>query len=327
MWSRNMMLAQSRRSFWYIALLLALLAASVAAACSDGAAPAASTPQGTAVATVERELSPVDSGFADANGARLYYEVYGKGEPLLLIMGLGANHLAWSAQVPVYAREFEVIVFDNRGTGRSDLPEGVDVTIPLMADDTAALLDALNVDSAHVYGVSMGGMIAQELALRHPEKVRSLILGATSPGGPHAVAPEPEALSALTGRANAADQAVSAGLLDVLFSPGYVSEHGAELLERFQGNADYPPTSPEAFVAQLGASARHNTYDRLPDIAAPTLILHGTDDPLLPVGNGRILAERIPGARLVVFEGARHGYMIEKQAEADAAVLDFLRGP
>jgi pimeloyl-ACP methyl ester carboxylesterase len=312
-----------RHHIRFAALLLAVAAVLLAAACSGSETPTPATPQASVVA-LQEGLAPAQSGFADVNGARLYYEVYGEGEPLLLIMGLGANHLGWAAQVPVYAHEFRVIVFDNRGTGQSDFSEDVDYTIPLLADDAAALLDFLGVDAAHVYGISMGGMIAQELALRHPDKVRSLILGATSPGGSHAVPPDAQALQALTDQGAAADNAVSPALLEVLFSPDYLAEHGSELLETFQRSADYPQTSPEAYMAQLQACARHDTYDRLPDIAAPALVLHGTDDPLLPVGNGRILAERIPGAKLVLFEGARHGYM-EKEAEADAAVLDFLR--
>jgi 3-oxoadipate enol-lactonase len=312
-----------RRQIRFAALLLAAAGVLMAAACSTGEAPAPPTPQASAV-PLQEGLAPAQSGFADANGARLYYEVYGKGEPLLLIMGLGANHLGWAAQVPVYAREFRVIVFDNRGTGQSSFPEGVDCTIPLMADDATALLDFLGVDSAHVYGISMGGMIAQEMALRHPEKVRSLILGATSPGGSHAVPPDAQGIAPLIEQGSAGDGAFNPALLDLLFSPAYLAEHRSELVEKFGGLANYPPTSPEAFAAQLRAAARHDTYDRLPDIAAPTLVLHGTDDPVLPVTNGRILAERIPGAQLVIFEGARHAYM-EKQAEADAAVLDFLR--
>ena len=314
----------SRHHIRFAALLLAASAVLLAAACSSSQTPAPATLQASVVAP-EEGLAPAQSGFADANGAHLYYEVYGEGEPLLLIMGLGANHLGWAAQVPVYAQEFRVIVFDNRGTGQSDFPEGVDLTIPLMADDAAALLDFLGVDAAHVYGISMGGMIAQEMALRHPEKVRSLILGATSPGGPHAIAPDAQALQGLLDQGAAVDRAVNPALLEVLFSPAYLAEHGSELLEKLGGMADYPATSPEAYAAQLRAAARHDTYDRLPDIAAPTLVLHGTDDPLLPVGNARILAERIPGAKLVLFEGARHAYMLEKQAEADTAVLDFLR--
>lgn len=315
-----------RRQFtWVPALLLAAAILLPAPACSDGGTPAPATPQASVIAP-PAALAPVESGFAEGGGARLYYEVYGQGEPLLLIMGLGANHLSWTPQVPVYSREFRVIVFDNRGTGQSDFPQDAEYTIPVLADDAAALLDALGVDSAHVYGVSMGGMIAQEMALRHPDRVRSLILGATSPGGPNAVAPQPEALSSLIEQGAAVDRSVNAALLGVLFSPGFVAEHGSELTSAFQGMGDYPPTSREAYRAQLQAAARHDTYDRLPDIEAPTLVLHGTDDPLLPAGNARILAERIPGAKLVLLEGARHGYLLEKQAEADAAVLDFLRG-
>ena len=312
-----------RRQIRFAALLLAAVGVLLTAACSTSETPVRAPPQASVV-PLQEALTPVQAGFADANGARLYYEVYGKGEPLLLIMGLGANHLGWAAQVPVYAREFQVIVFDNRGTGQSSFPEGADCTVPLMADDAAALLDFLGVDSAHVYGISMGGMIAQEMALRHPEKVRSLILGATSPGGSHAEPPDAQGIAPLIEQGSAGGGALNPALLDLLFSPAYLAEHGSELVEKLGGLANYPPTSPEAFAAQLRAAARHDTYDRLPDIVAPTLVLHGTDDPVLPVANGRILAERIPGAQLVLFEGARHAYM-EKQAEADAAVLGFLR--
>jgi 3-oxoadipate enol-lactonase len=313
-----------RHHIRFAALPLAAAAVLLAAACPGSGTPAPATPQASVVA-LQEGLAPVQSGFADANGARLYYEVYGEGEPLLLIMGLGANHLSWAAQVPVYAREFRVIVFDNRGTGQSDFPQGVDYTIPLLADDAAALLDALGVDKAHVYGISLGGMIAQELALRHPDKVRSLILGATTPGGPHAVGVDAQALRALLEQGAVVDRTVTPAILDMLFSPSYLAEHLSELVERFQRSADYPRTSPEAYAAQMRAAAGHDTYDRLPDIAAPTLILHGADDPIFPVANAYILAERIPDAKLVLFEGARHGYYLEKQAEADAAVLDFLR--
>jgi len=234
------------------------------------------------------------------------------------------NHLGWALQVPVYAHEFRVIVFDNRGTGQSSFPEGVDYTIALLADDAAALLDTLGVDAAHVYGVSLGGMVAQEVALRHPEKVRSLILGATWPGGPHTVPPGDDAAAALVDFVETGES-ITPAFLEVLFSPGYIAEPSPELLEFGQLLADYPATPTEILAAQAGAAGRHDTYDRLPEITAPTLVIHGTDDTLIPTENGRILAERIPGAELVLLEGARHGYLFEKQAESDAAVLDFLR--
>lgn len=271
----------------------------------------------------ERAAAQADAGFVDANGARLYYEIHGEGEPLLLISGLGMNHLGWALQTPVYAQEFKVIVFDPRGTGQSSSPEGVDYSISLLADDAAALLDALGVDAAHVYGVSLGGMIAQEVALRHPEKVRSLVLGATWPGGPHTVPPGDDAAVALAEFVGSGES-ITPALLEVLFSPGFLADRGAEFLEFGQRLAEYPATPAEVLAAQAGAGGRHDAYDRLPEITAPTLVIHGTDDTLIPTENGRILAERIPGAELFLLEGARHGYLFEKQAESDAAILDFL---
>jgi pimeloyl-ACP methyl ester carboxylesterase len=272
---------------------------------------------------LEEGLVPVEAGFADANGARLYYEVYGEGEPLLLIPASAQSHLALENDVPVYAGEFKVIVFDSRGTGQSSFPEGVDVTTALMADDAAALLDALNVQSAHVYGVSMGGMVAQEMALRHPEKVQSLILGATTPGGSHSVPAEDWAVAAFVAALN---QGVTApNFLEILFSPAYLAEHRPEAIAWVERLGGGPPTPPQVVAAHARALAGHDAYDRLPSMTAPTLILHGADDPLVPAENARILAERIPGAELILFEGAREEYRCEKRAEANAAVLDFLR--
>jgi len=124
--------------------------------------------------------------FTRVNGVTLYYEVHGKGDPLLLIMGLGANATGWSSQVPSFSREYQVIAFDNRGAGRSDKPNEP-YSMDQMADDAHALLDELGVGPAHVFGMSLGGMIAQELMLRHPRHVRSLILGGTMAGGPTAL--------------------------------------------------------------------------------------------------------------------------------------------
>ena len=310
------------------AIGLALLAASalfLAAACGGGGTLVPGfTPADTFVPLAEG-LVPVEAGFADANGARLYYEVYGEGEPLLLIPGTGVNHLRWANQVPVYAREFKVIVFDPRGTGQSSFPLGVELSVALLADDAAALLNAVGVDSAHVYGISQGGMVAQEMALRHPEKVRSLILGATTAGGPHAVQAEGWAIAALVAvgtQGAAAPQESQRQFLEAMFSPGYLAEHLAIAAFSFW---NYPQTPSESMIAHMRASASHDTYDRLPSITAPTLVIDGADDPIFPAENSRLLAERIPGAERVVLEGARHVYFIEKQTEADAAVLDFLR--
>jgi 3-oxoadipate enol-lactonase len=305
---------------------LALLAAGalfLAAACGGNETPAPSfTPEASFV-PLEEGLVPVEAGFADANGARLYYEVYGKGEPLLLIPCLAMNHVKWAGEVPVYAREFKVIVYDPRGTGQSSFPKGVELSTALMADDAAALLDAVGVDAAHVLGCSIGGMVAQEMALRHPEKVRSLILGATKPGGPHSVPSEDWAVAALV--ASFTQGAEAPNLLESMFSPGYLAEHRSEAIAAYMPSPDYPQTPSDVIMAQSQAGATHDTYDRLPSITAPTLVIAGADDPFARAENSRILAERIPGAELILLEGARHLYFMEKQAEADAAVLDFLR--
>ena len=141
--------------------------------------------------------------FVDHSGAKLYWEEHGAGDPLLLIMGLGASLEAWDRIAPALAKKYRTILFDNRGVGRSDVPPGP-YSLETMADDAAAVLDAADVPSAHVMGISMGGMIAQELALRHPRRVRKLILGCTSCGGREAVRADAEVAAALKARATMA---------------------------------------------------------------------------------------------------------------------------
>jgi len=254
---------------------------------------------------------------------QLYYEEQGQGEPLLLIMGLGASTLAWSEQIPAFARGSRVIAFDNRGAGRSDKP-AVRYTIALFADDSAGLMDALGIDSAHVYGQSMGGFIAQELALRHPQRVRTLVLASTSCGGRRAVVASPENL-AVIGMMNVLSprEAAEKGL-PLLYSAEFIARHRDALIERSLREAELR-SPPDAFGRQVQAAVRHNTFDRLPEIRCPTLVITGDDDKVVPAENSRVLAERIPGAELAVLPGGGHGYLVEKAAESNDIVLDFLR--
>lgn len=260
---------------------------------------------------------------AKVGDIQLYYEDQGQGEPLLLIMGLGASTLSWSEQIPSFSREFRVIAFDNRGAGRSDKP-AMRYNIALFADDTAGLMDALGIDSAHVYGQSMGGFIAQELALRHPQRVRTLLLASTSCGGRQAVVASPENL-AVIGMMNVLTprEAAEKGL-PLLYSAEFIARHREALIQRSLREAELRPP-PDAFGRQVQAAIRHNTFDRLPDIRCPTLVITGGDDKVVPAENSRMLAERIPGAELAVLSGAGHGYLVEKAAESNAVVLEFLR--
>ena len=251
---------------------------------------------------------------------QLYYEVYGEGEQLLLIPGLSANHLSWAEQVGRFSGSHQVIIYDPRGTGQSSpISPGYDTAD--MAEDAAGLLEALGLGAVHVYGASMGGIVAQELAIRHPEHVASLIVGGTTPGGPDSVPAENWALTVFIGQPDPED--LGRSILDVLYSPEFLRDHPERIAEGLGLIGDYPITRIEVIAAQLLALAGHNVYDRLPDIEVPTLVLHGTDDPLIPAENGRLIAEQIPNAELMLLENARHSYRTEVP-EADDAVLEFL---
>ena len=264
----------------------------------------------------------------------LYYEEHGGGEPLLCIMGLAADSTAWVLQVPDFARRYRTIVYDNRGVGRSSKPPGP-YTIHQMADDAAALLDHLNVASAHVCGVSMGGMISQELALRHPAKVRSLVLGCTYP--------EPDAeienhrlmsLGKFGGHISAEGgmeidvQAINPmeflqHMLPNVFNAEFIATQLPMLLQVFSGALQYG-FSMEAILGQVAAVMSHKATDRLHQIAVPTLVLTGDADRLIPPKNSEILADAIPGAKLLMIPGGSHGFNFETPDVFNRAVLDFL---
>jgi len=257
------------------------------------------------------------------NDIEMNYELHGEGEPLVLIMGFTGNLEAWRPLVPAFAREYRVLIFDNRGAGLTDKPDGP-YSMPMMADDTAGLMDALSIDAAHIYGVSMGGMIAQELALRHPQKVKALVLGCTTPGGSNSHRRPQKTFEALARIPNVSVEEGLEIVLRLLFTDEFAAAYGQQLREMTLHSFDLR-TPRHTVLAQSAAIASHNTYDRLPQIGAPTLVIAGGDDELVPSGNSPILAQRIPGAELVMYPKARHGYLYEVAAEATAAVLDFLR--
>jgi pimeloyl-ACP methyl ester carboxylesterase len=263
------------------------------------------------------------AGFATTldGRTRLHWETAGRGDPVLLIMGLGLGGGAWWRTVPVLARRLQVITYDNRGVGLSRAFSHA-YTTEALAADALTVLDAVGVERAHVYGISLGGMVAQVLAVRHPERVRSLVLGATSPGGPRAVRPAADVATFFRRRARMDGE--EAARESVAYS--YGERCRAEQPERIEEDLALrlaQPFSERAYRAQLFAAAWHNCLGALGRIAAPTLIVHGAVDRMIPVGNAELMAERIPGARLRVLEDAGHMYPTE-EPKADQAIARFL---
>ncbi len=249
------------------------------------------------------------------DGVRLYYETQGAGEPLLLVMGRASDHHGWGPVPADFAGRWKVIVYDHRGTGLSDKPERPPYTVHGFAQDAAALLDHLGIERAHVYGISMGGMVAQWLAIEHAARVGALVLGCTSPGNAHGV---PRS-------ARVAADIDSGSMLRVLlkfYSPLWILTHTNELAA-MRPAAEPMPAYAEAMHGR--ASAEHDSWDQLPAIAAPTLVVHGGRDEIAPVANARLLAERIPDAELYLVPRGRHMFYLEFRAEVDRVIGDFLQ--
>ncbi|AXK32950.1 alpha/beta fold hydrolase [Streptomyces armeniacus] len=263
--------------------------------------------------------SAPDSAALAADGARIAYQQRGPaaGAPLLLLSGQSNNHRWWDrVRDDFHAEErHRTVTFDYRGTGDSDKPDEPYSTRQF-AEDAVAVLDALGIERADVYGTSMGGRVAQWLAARHPDRVGALVLGCTSPGGPHAAERGDDVRRSLAG--GDAD-AVRQALLELMYTPEWLAGHPGPYT-----TLGDPVMPPYARRRHLAASNRHDAWDVLPGITATTLVLHGTDDRFNPTANAWLLADRVPDARLYLLPGARHAYFEECRATAGRLVLDFL---
>lgn len=258
--------------------------------------------------------------YAVNRGVRLYWTEHGDGTPLLLIMGLSFTHEMWYRVLSWLTPRYRAILFDNRGMGRSDVPPGP-YSIPQMASDAAAVMDAAGISAAHIVGASMGGMIAQELALRNPNRVLSLVLACTSFSG------------------------VSGQWPDFRRGAGALHWRGATRLERERAlrpllYADATPSDRieedfsircqccwtyKGFLNQFAGILMWSSYRRLPRIQVPTLVIHGAEDHLIPPQNGRVLASRIPGARFHLLPNAGHILITDQPEMCRTLLTEFLR--
>lgn len=255
------------------------------------------------------------------NGINLFYEIHGEGESLLLIYGLAGRGNGWKFQVEALSQRFRVITFDNRGVGDTDQPDEP-YSIAQMADDAAGLLDSLGIETAYVFGISMGGMIAQEFALRHPHRVKKLALGCTHCGITHCV-PSPQWVTdifkSLPGKPR---EQVVRECIPINYSP-HTQRHNPQLIESLIPLFVDNRQRLHGYLRQINAVYAFDAYDRLPQITAPTLIVTGADDVLIPPENSKLLAERIPRAQLIEFPQAGHLFFIEKAGEVNRAVQEF----
>jgi pimeloyl-ACP methyl ester carboxylesterase len=257
----------------------------------------------------------------------IHYEFAGAetGDLVVLIMGLGGDHQAWlPAQVPsLTAAGYRCLLFDNRDVGQTDASPVPAYTVRTFADDTAGLLQALGIERAHIVGGSMGGLIAQELALNYPELVRSLSLLSTMPFVDELMR---EFLAAMgAARERLSPQDVFTLGAPWLFTHRFLQNPGAVLMARRMSLQNPYPQPLDAYRRQCAASLTHDTRARLGRIRAPTHVVVGAEDVLTPPYMSRLLAEHIPGATLTIIPGGGHGTFMEQAAAHDAAMIGFLR--
>lgn len=265
------------------------------------------------------------SGHIQSNGQSLYYEVHGDGEPLVFIMGIGVDSTLWAYQIPACSPDFKVVVFDNRDVGKSSNASGP-YTVADMANDLKGLLDGLDIERAHIVGLSMGGMIAQEFALRFPEQVGKLVLTGTSASTARAKF-DPILIWNFVKQHDSEGLTFAAQQLLWIFSNTFLRNPEAvdKMLAMLGSNPN--PVSPEAYNRQAAAYIQHDALDRVGEISAPTLVITGERDRLTPPWIGQELAEAIPDAKYIQVNGpgSSHGMIIERAEDFNNIVLSFLK--
>jgi pimeloyl-ACP methyl ester carboxylesterase len=260
------------------------------------------------------------------NDIDLYYELYGDGEPLVLISGIGYGLWQWHKMIPFLAERRQVIAFDNRGAGQTAKPAGR-YSAAMLAEDTARLIEEVVGGPAAVMGHSMGGFIAQQLVISRPDLVSKLILASTNFGGPNAVPVTPESLALMLDRSGDPAEVVRRGV-SVASAPGFIDAHPDALTELINYRLTNP-VPPEAYQSQLaiglGLLSPEAAFDgKLRSVTAPTLILFGAEDRVVPPANANLLAGQIPDSQVVILPDVGHMFPIEAPAESARVVLEFL---
>ncbi len=262
--------------------------------------------------------------YRNVNGLRMHYRIVGDGPPLVLIMGLSGDLTWWEPLVRELEDSFRLVLFDNRGAGLTEKPDEK-YTIPMFAADTVGLMTALDIPKAHIFGVSMGGMIAQEIVLGHPDRVDRLVLGCTHAGGKSFIMPSGEAVQAMTLTRGKSLEEIARQNMVILFGPKFRHQNPAFIEATVARFVENPPTR-KPFSQQFWAAIAHDCHDRLADIRKPALILTGDADVLIPPANSEVLRKGIPGSRLVTLPDAGHVFFIEAAGETGRILREYLLG-
>ena len=258
------------------------------------------------------------------NGIDIYYEVHGKGDPLLMIQGLGHSSEFWFLQIPEFSKHFQTITYDNRGVGKSDKPNEL-YSIADDADDAVALLDHLQIEHAHVLGVSRGGYIAQELAISHPERINKLVLIGTHYGGLEYLEATGEMWSELLDVAGLSLEGIYRKAARYLLSQEFYANNPG-VVDKIVALRMANPQPIDAFQSQLEGARKFDVVGQVKEISASTLVIAGTKDVVVPNWLSEKLANSIPSAQYVAIEGAGHLSFIEQPTLVNRTVLGFLEG-
>ncbi len=258
------------------------------------------------------------------NDISINYEIQGDGYPFLMITGVSICLKVWDKPlIDALSKKFKVITFDNRGSGQTDIPEG-EYSIKMMADDTVGLMDALNIERSHVFGFSLGGMIAQEVALSYPQKVEKLILWGAACGGRKTVPPDLAAYKLIIGAVEGlTPERMAKATISLVFTKDFIKNNPEYIDDKIQRilKCRIPYSS---YVRQVKAMFNFNTCRKLKKMATPTLIMQGKYDILVPPQNGEILAELIPKAKLIIFENSAHAIYPHEPELFIRSLFEFL---